>query len=402
MSNQQSQATEVSIMQNKYRYIAGILLALMTSQIGYAQKKISGGVAACPLRKATAALAFDAIAAKYSSSFVGMCVGAIGPGNGITPAYSVTKCYGETRLGSHHTPTSQTLFGIGSITKTMTATLLALRVNEGSVSLNDPVDTLLPSLYQIPKITLLQLADMESGLTKNPPNPYPNPANETELYTDLQTCVGAPGCWKGVNRYSYSNFAYGVLGNALANHDGGLRWSLDNFYYVMGPLGLFDTKAPDDYDPLDFQSRRAHGYSRAGSAWIVSQTTSTPFGVAPAGGLWSTPDDMLIWLGHAMGNLHSDNNVDAALQKTMECRARWGNNSNCSSVQKCGRCTGLAWTEDIDECTGGVRISKSGAVPGFKSWIGFDQNTGRGVFVLFNSGGLDGTPVGEELLEILP
>jgi CubicO group peptidase (beta-lactamase class C family) len=216
------------------------------------------------------------------------------------------------------------------------------------VSLNDPVDTLLPSDYEIPKITLLQLADMESGLTKNAPAPYPNPANETELYTDLQTCVDAPGCWKGVNRYGYSNFAYGVLGNALANHDGGLKWSLDNFYYVMGPLGLFDTKSPEDYYPSDFQNRRAYGYNRAASSWIP-QTTSAPFGIAPAGGLWSTPDDMLIWLGHAMGNLHSDSNVDAALQNTMVCRGPWGNNSKCSSVQDCGSCTGLAWTEDIDQ-----------------------------------------------------
>ena len=84
-------------MQKKHRYLAGILLALMASQTGYAQNKISGGVAACPQRRVTATAAFDAIAAKYSAKFVGMCLGAIGPGNVITPAYSVTKCYGEKR-----------------------------------------------------------------------------------------------------------------------------------------------------------------------------------------------------------------------------------------------------------------------------------------------------------------
>jgi CubicO group peptidase (beta-lactamase class C family) len=389
-------------MPTKYKYIAAVLLALMCSavQIGHAQNKVSGGVVACPSRKVTAPVAFDAIAARYSAKFVGMCLGAIGPGNVITPAYSVTKCYGEKVLGFRPKPTSQTLFGIGSITKTMTATLLALRVSQGSVNLNDQIDTLLPSDYQIPTITLLQLADMESGLTRDPPDPYPNPANEAELYTDLQTCVGAPGCWKGVNRYSYSNFAYGVLGNALANHDS-LSWSGDNYFSVMAPLGIFDTRPSGDYDSSDFLSRQTYGYSRAGSSWTVSATTSGPFGGLPAGGLWSTPDDMLIWLGHAMGTLHSDNNVDAALQSTMVCRARWGK-PKCSSVQDCGRCTGLAWTEDIDECTGGVRISKSGGFHGFKSWIGFDRKTGRGVFVLFNSGALDETLVGEELLGIVP
>lgn len=391
-------------MHRRYKYIASIWLVLMTSGIVYAQPKIAvspGGVAACPQRKTTTDAAFDAIAAKYSKDFVGICMGAIGPGNGISPEYSTTKCYGETLIDSHVTPNSHTLFWIGSVTKTMTATLLALRVRQGSVSLDDRIDTLLPSLYQIPKITLLQLADMESGLPTTIPDPYQIPADETELYTDLQTCVTNPACWKGVNHYNYSNFGFAVLGNALGDHDGSLKWSLDNFNYVMAPLGMFDTKTSEDYDVTDFLSRRAYGHRRASGSWTVSRATSESFGGAPAGGLWSTPSDMLIWLGNAMGTLQSNTDVDGALQNTMVCRAQWGK-SSCSSVQDCGRCTGLAWTEDIDTCTGGVRISKSGSVPGFASWIGFDQRTGRGVFVLLNSGQIKATPVGEDLLELVP
>jgi CubicO group peptidase (beta-lactamase class C family) len=389
-------------MKRRYKYIASILLALLTAGIAFAQPKSSvnpGGVAACPQRQTTTDAAFDEIAAKYSSKIVGMCLGAIGPANGIRPAYSTTKCYGETLIDSHVTPTSHTLFWLGSLTKTMTATLLALRVNEGSVNLNDRIDTLLPSLYTIPKITLLQLADMESGLPKT--IPYQSPTDEDVLYTDLQTCVNSPACWKGVNNYSYSNFGYAVLGNALGDHDGSLKWSLDNFNYLMVPLGMVDTRTSEDYDLTDFRNRRAFGHTRAGGSWTVSYATSQSFGGAPAGGLWSTASDMLIWLGHAMGTLHSDRSVDAALQNTMVCRAQWGKKL-CAAVKVCGRCTGLAWTEDIDECSGGVRISKSGSVPGFCSWIGFDQQTGRGVFVLLNSGATKGNVVGEDLLEIVP
>jgi CubicO group peptidase (beta-lactamase class C family) len=329
-----------------------------------------------------------------------MCVGAVGP-NGT---YAATKCYGETQTGSHITPTSHTLFWIGSVTKTMTATLLALRVNQGSVQLNDRVDNYLPSAYHIPKITLLQLADMESGLQRNPPDPYTKPADETQLYTDLQACVGDSTCWKGINHYSYSNFGYGVLGNVLANHDGPLKWSLDNFYYVMAPLGMFDTKASEDYNSVDFLLRRAYGHIRSSAGdWTLSRTTNQSFGAAPAGGLWSTPSDMLIWLGNAMGTLGGNRAVDVALGTTMECRGPWGNkNSKCSAVQFCGSCTGLAWTEDIDQCTGGVRISKSGAVPGFRAWIGFDKGTGRGVFVLLNSEAIKGDTIGEQLLDLIP
>ena len=394
-------------MLRKYKYTAVALLALMASGIGRAQPQIHAGpnsVVFCPQRKATVEAAFDAIAARYSSDIVGMCVGAIG----LNGEYAATKCYGEVLIGSHVTPTSHSFFWIGSITKTMTATLLALRVNQGSVNLNDRVDNYLPSLYQIPKIKLLDLADMESGLPRDAPNPFPSPADETELYTDLQTCVNDPTCWKGINRYRYSNFGYAVLGNVLADHDGPDKWSLDNYRSVMYPLGMLDTKPAEDFRLLDFLFRRTIGHTRAhaNAPWIVSLTSSQSFGGEPAGGLWSTPSDMLIWLENATGALQSNNEIDVALQTTMECRGPWGKNNPCASVQDCGRCTGLAWTEDIDPCTGDIRISKDGAVPGFRSWIGFNKGPGRGtyrgVFVLLNSGAIKGDTVGETLLDTIP
>jgi len=191
-------------MLRKYKYSAVVLLALMASGIGRAQVQTqantTNNAVACPQRNATVHAAFDAIAAQYSPDIVGMCVGAVGPNE----TYTATKCYGEIVTGSGITPTSHTLFAIGSVTKTMTATLLALRVNQGSVQLDDRVDKYLSSAYHIPKITLLQLADMESGLQKNPPDPYQTPSDETQLYTDLQACVGDSTCWKGVNHYIYS------------------------------------------------------------------------------------------------------------------------------------------------------------------------------------------------------
>ena len=379
-------------MLRKYKYILVVLLSLLASGVGHAQDHIPVNppikVVACPQRKATVNGAFDTVARDFSGDFVGMCLGAIGP-NG---AYAATKCYGEVLIGSHVTPTNQSFFWIGSITKTMTATRLALRVNQGSVQLDDRVDGYLPSAYDIPKITLLQLADMESGLPRE--IPYQSPADETQLYTDLQTCVGDPSCWKGVNRYIYSNFGFAVLGNVLASRDGAGKWSRDNYSNVMVPLGMFDTKVAEDFPLLDFLFRRTIGHRRANpnAPWTVSLTSSQSFGGEPAGGLWSTPKDMLIWLKNATGILQGNNEVDAALNMTMQCRGAWGKNNHCASVQDCGRCTGLAWTEDIDQCTGGIRISKSGSVPGFSSWIGFDKATGRGVFVLLNTHATDATP----------
>ena len=97
------------------------------------------------------------------------------------------------------------------------------------------------------------------------PNPYQNPADETQLYTDLQTCVGDPTCWTGINHYNYSNFGYAVLGNVLSDHDGAGEWSRDNSSNVMLPLGMFVLAA---------QKRAYEGLVRAVTAEAVANPRS--------------------------------------------------------------------------------------------------------------------------------
>ena len=68
-----------------------------------------------------------------------------------------------------------TIFDIGSITKTFTTTLLADMTNEGILNLEDPLENYLPSSVKVPmyygqKITLEDLATHTSGLPENPPN----------------------------------------------------------------------------------------------------------------------------------------------------------------------------------------------------------------------------------------
>ena len=70
-------------------------------------------------------------------------------------------------MGTHR---ADTMFEIGSITKTFTSTALASLVVDGSITLDDPVGTLLPG-WSIPerdgrKITLNDLATHRSGLSR--------------------------------------------------------------------------------------------------------------------------------------------------------------------------------------------------------------------------------------------
>lgn len=69
----------------------------------------------------------------------------------------------------------QSVFEIGSITKTFTGTLLADMVRRGEVAVEDPIATLLPADVSVPTrngktITLLDVTTHHSGLPRMPTN----------------------------------------------------------------------------------------------------------------------------------------------------------------------------------------------------------------------------------------
>lgn len=139
--------------------------------------------------------------------------------------------YGETIKGNKKLPTGNTVFEIGSITKTFTAALLAWYVNEGKVKLSDPITKYLPDSVaanpQLKNVTLLSLCNHTSGLPNLPnnfqaqwpydkSNPYKN-YNKQLLFTYLKSCRlnNEPG-----RTYAYSNVAVGLLGIILEKISG--------------------------------------------------------------------------------------------------------------------------------------------------------------------------------------
>jgi serine-type D-Ala-D-Ala carboxypeptidase/endopeptidase len=111
-------------------------------------------------------------------------------------------------------------FEIGSVTKTMTATLLALLAAEGTLSLDDGIGRWLPAGVN-GGITLRQLATHTSGLPGIAPNYRPaDPANFWAAFTPdlaeegLRQAVITPGA------RVYSNFGYQLLGLVLERASG--------------------------------------------------------------------------------------------------------------------------------------------------------------------------------------
>ena len=125
---------------------------------------------------------------------------------------------------------SDSIFEIGSITKTFTGTMLAKLIRDGTVSEDDPVQKYLPfplhqSSLQGKEMTLVDLADHTSGLPFEPTNvrndmrhpfdqyaPY-NTYDTTRLYEYLkneEVLQSVPG-----ERRTYSNLGGGLLGHLI-------------------------------------------------------------------------------------------------------------------------------------------------------------------------------------------
>ena len=85
--------------------------------------------------------------------------------------------YGEIKKGSGSIPTSNTLYEIGSMTKTFTAILTAKLQEEGLLFLDDPITKFLPEFvgsdFDKNNITLYHLITHTSGIVEVPLRKYP-------------------------------------------------------------------------------------------------------------------------------------------------------------------------------------------------------------------------------------
>ncbi|CAM5379977.1 D-alanyl-D-alanine-carboxypeptidase/endopeptidaseAmpH [Streptomyces alboniger] len=191
-------------------------------------------------------------------------------------------------------PDGRTVFQLGSIGKTLTATALARAVHAGTARLDAPL--VLPPGFRIPRkgprrITLADLATHTSGLPSLPPNllaeadPYDPYAHYTldDLAAGLAetTLSTEPG-----SVHKYSNLGFGLLGQALAFDDVDAmlrRW-------VTAPLRLADTTTA--LRP-DMASRKAIGHLAGDPVPDWHDSVLSGAGTS----LYSTAGDMLRYLG---------------------------------------------------------------------------------------------------------
>jgi len=151
----------------------------------------------------------------------------LAPTTGAGVSIAVVE-HGVRRIFSYGTAKPDSIFEIGSVTKTFTGLLLSQLVEQNKVKFDEPVRELLPpGTVAKPagdEITLLDLATQHSGLPRMPDNF--KPADLDNPYADYRAAnlyefLAKQGVAKPAKTdFVYSNLGFGLLGQALAVRSG--------------------------------------------------------------------------------------------------------------------------------------------------------------------------------------
>ncbi len=216
---------------------------------------------------------------------------------------------GSADLATRRSLEKDSLFWIASMTKPLTATAVAMLVDEGKLALDDPVEKILPefkgqwmidsrgesamTLVRPPRaITIRDLLTHTSGLG-DVSSPRPDCAlAELVMGYAREPLQFAPG-----SKWQYSTAGINTLGRVVEVVSG-QPFAVFLQRQILDPLGMKDTT----FWPTRPQARRlarsyqpataGQGLEEVGIYFIEGSVTSRRRTVRPGGGLFSTASDM--------------------------------------------------------------------------------------------------------------
>lgn len=306
--------------------------------------------------------------------------------------------HGERTIEAFGAANTESIFEIGSVTKTFTALLLAQMAAQGEVRLDDAVRQYLP-LPDAPEstsqaITLRDLATHHSGLPRMPSNMQP--ANHDDPYADydaakLLAFIESYGTSKPDDAsFNYSNLGAGLLGYALANRAKKPFFDL-LAERVLDPLGLIDTTIDlSEAQQARFtQGHRANGHPSG--PWKLNALEA-------AGALRATANDLLVYL-EAFYLPRNPQDISKAVGDTLNVALEDAQKPRNKLSDDLAICLGWLYQHDGDT------HFHTGGTGGYTSYAAFSREKQRAIVVLVNAAAGDyGTPadvIGRYLVERL-
>ncbi len=314
---------------------------------------------------------------------IGVTVGVMQNGKVI-----FAKGYGTANTKTNSPVTPETLFAVGSVTKQFTCSVALMLEQERKLSFDDRVAKYAPALTRAKDITIRDLGNHVSGYRDYYPldfvdRPMAKPLSSGEI---VKAFASRPLDFEPGSRYSYSNTGYLLLGEIIEK-TGGEPMATALERRIFKPLNLQHTR----YEPKRGDSGLAEGYTPLG---LGPAEPSIPEGegwIGAAGGIWSTPTDLLAWdLALMEGRVLSPDSW-----KTMTTPRRLTD----------GRSSGYGCGLQLRDRGAALVLAHGGGVSGFNSTNAFVPSSKSGVVVIANadwSGGVLNTIQDAVLAKLLP
>jgi CubicO group peptidase (beta-lactamase class C family) len=303
--------------------------------------------------------------------------------------------FGTTTIGANDPLTIEDHFRVGSVTKTMTSTVILQLVQEGKLALDDPIAKYRPGVPGGDRITIADLAEMRSGLYSYTFDPGFNatldndPAKAWTADELLAIAFSHPVNAAPDTTFEYSNTNIVLLGLVIERLTGE---PLEKAFAdrIFTPLGMTQTSLPVRTD-ASIPDPHPQGYAfgtnvssiktyalpadqqaqaRAGSLKPHDVTNANPSWAWAAGGAISTVPDLSTYVKALVSGRGL---LDAATQKVRMDSIR---PTDPAHPQAAGYGIGIA--------SFGPLIGHDGQIPGFMTFAGQDPKTGLTITIATN------------------
>ncbi len=281
------------------------------------------------------------------------------------------RSYGSANLETSTPVSKETVFAIGSISKSMTAIAVMKLVESGSVALDDEIDAHvdgLPKRWR--RLTIRQLMSNTSGVPGDLDNPcrHEGPLrspgvraySRSDFFAEVSCLplIDPPG-----TAFHYSDFNFQMLG-LLIEGKTGKTYSAALEEAIFAPLGMTASGMLDYTSLIDL---RADGYEWRGGGYVNSAPMD-PVIEFSSGGVLSTTSDMAKFIA-ALGG---------PLLKTESWNALWTKPATVKEP------TPYALGFGVTPFKGLRRVGHNGSGVGFASSLSYFPDQDAGVIVLTN------------------
>ena len=289
--------------------------------------------------------------------------------------------FGARDLESNTPATPETMYGVASVTKSFVATSVLQLVEDGAVSVDDPVTDHVPYFTDLEDPpTVHELLSHTSGMPSDGASvalisrfvggdvataPL---SSDADVARNVRDSLGerADG-----DRFFYYNTGYTVLGKLVEAIDGRpFPEYVDD--EILRPLGM--NRSAVRADPADFEDAMTPYRLEDGE---LERTEFPVKGVGAAGGLLSTASDLAAYLRFAM---HGD---EAVLPDELLALAQEAHATRHERIDGSPNEYGYGWMRQ--PLLGDELVEHSGALSVSTAYVGFLEDAELGVAVLANA-----------------